>query len=274
MVRHSRVRAELLDNAAMLEDKGMLVEAAQMYQRALSKEPQHMQLRHYLNQLNNRINQQAVAHKAAERQQEYQQHLEYLFLHLPSSSCSSCKSRWKHNGPCGSKCRIVSMNWSGRRVKSVAFRVVAAARAQAAVAKHDDHVRRGNLVLARRQELLVEIAVQQAHRAAEHEEVGLHRAPCIAVAHLRFALSIDHATAMPHPRLTSPGLVEAQRVEKVAAAAADAIAMGQSVSQLSPACEIIMCTIVCTPCFEVRSRKSRTPRGGGRPSSLTADGLS
>ncbi|GFH16446.1 hypothetical protein HaLaN_12868, partial [Haematococcus lacustris] len=66
---------KLLDDAAMLEDKGMLVEAAQMYQRALSKEPQHMQLRHYLNQLNNRINQQAVAHKAAERQQEYQQHL-------------------------------------------------------------------------------------------------------------------------------------------------------------------------------------------------------
>ncbi|GFH22219.1 hypothetical protein HaLaN_19648 [Haematococcus lacustris] len=31
---------------------------------------------------------------------------------------------------------------------------------------------------------------------------------------------------------------------------------------------------VCTPCFEVRYRKSRTPRGGGRPSSLTADGLS
>ncbi|KAJ9529989.1 hypothetical protein QJQ45_023228, partial [Haematococcus lacustris] len=34
-----------------------------------------------------------------------------------------------------------------------------------------------------------------------------------------------------------------------------------------------MCTFVCTPCFEVRSRKSRTPRGRGRPSSLTADGL-
>ncbi|GFH17272.1 hypothetical protein HaLaN_13868 [Haematococcus lacustris] len=30
----------------------------------------------------------------------------------------------------------------------------------------------------------------------------------------------------------------------------------------------------CAPCFEVRYRKSRTPRGGGRPSSLTADGLS
>ncbi|GFH33051.1 hypothetical protein HaLaN_32362, partial [Haematococcus lacustris] len=70
-----RFASNLLDDAAMLEDKGMLVEAAQMYQRALSKEPQHMQLRHYLNQLNNRINQQAVAHKAAERQQEYQQHL-------------------------------------------------------------------------------------------------------------------------------------------------------------------------------------------------------
>ncbi|KAJ9534827.1 hypothetical protein QJQ45_017284, partial [Haematococcus lacustris] len=35
-----------------------------------------------------------------------------------------------------------------------------------------------------------------------------------------------------------------------------------------------MCTFVCAPCFEVRYRKSRTPRGGGRPSSLTADGLS
>ncbi|GFH24063.1 hypothetical protein HaLaN_21781, partial [Haematococcus lacustris] len=30
----------------------------------------------------------------------------------------------------------------------------------------------------------------------------------------------------------------------------------------------------CAPCIEVRYRKSRTPRGGGRPSSLTADGLS
>ncbi|GFH31636.1 hypothetical protein HaLaN_30713 [Haematococcus lacustris] len=32
--------------------------------------------------------------------------------------------------------------------------------------------------------------------------------------------------------------------------------------------------IICAPCFEVRYRKSRTPEGGGRPSSLSADGLS
>ncbi|GFH07868.1 hypothetical protein HaLaN_02733 [Haematococcus lacustris] len=35
-----------------------------------------------------------------------------------------------------------------------------------------------------------------------------------------------------------------------------------------------MCTFVCAPCFEVYYRKYRTPRGGGQPSSLSADGLS
>eukprot|EP00197_Chlamydomonas_leiostraca_P011664 CAMPEP_0202878252 /NCGR_PEP_ID=MMETSP1391-20130828/31902_1 /ASSEMBLY_ACC=CAM_ASM_000867 /TAXON_ID=1034604 /ORGANISM="Chlamydomonas leiostraca, Strain SAG 11-49" /LENGTH=324 /DNA_ID=CAMNT_0049560413 /DNA_START=246 /DNA_END=1217 /DNA_ORIENTATION=+ len=61
---------DLLDKAGDLEDAGKLPEALRLYQKALCQEPEHLELRQYIDLLNRRVNAEAAVHKYAARQEE------------------------------------------------------------------------------------------------------------------------------------------------------------------------------------------------------------